>query len=147
MLFSALVFCWHGPSLSSVVADRPFLSLFPHRLLSPPWPVTNFVPLTLSSRVGLCQIMDDDAKGGISPAEFQKGMLEFNNTNVSDEAAASLFEYYSASGGPKVRSPQTQPQPTTLKRSLPRRCPRCFVMPCTWRRCFSRVRMLATTTI
>ena len=51
--------------------------------------------------------MDDDAKGGISPAEFQKGMLEFNNTNVSDEAAASLFEYYSASGGPKVRSAAT----------------------------------------
>ena len=72
--------------------------------------------------------MDDDAKGGISPAEFQKGMLEFNNTNVSDEAAASLFEYYSASGGPKVRSAaNNHSQPLARKRSLPQCCRDDFV--------------------
>lgn len=71
------------------------------------------------------KIMDDDGKGGISPAEFQKvrpkgsallqnqklvvlntvfgswqGMLEFG-IPVSNEATMSLFEYYSSSGGPK----------------------------------------------
>ena len=88
--------------------------------------------------------MDDDAKGGISPAEFQKGMLEFNNTNVSDEAAASLFEYYSASGGPKVRSAATANHSqalaaTTLSAML---CDALHLATL-----FCRVRMLAATTI
>jgi Ca2+-binding EF-hand superfamily protein len=47
------------------------------------------------------KIMDDDGKGGISPSEFQSGMLEFNGTPVSNEATQSLFDYYAASGGPK----------------------------------------------
>ena len=90
--------------------------------------------------------MDDDAKGGISPAEFQKGMLEFNNTNVSDEAAASLFEYYSASGGPKVRSAAAaaglacSQRPATMLSAM--LCDALHLATL-----FCRVRMLAATTI
>ena len=46
------------------------------------------------------KIMDDDGKNGISPQEFQTGMLEFG-IPVPDEIVQNIFAYYAASDGPK----------------------------------------------